>query len=157
MSMPDAGWYTDPTDPRMIRWWDGASWTPHVQPTPEEQPAPTTPDARAVPAAEDGQPRGWVDGLPPVSTDGSAAALEALRAMRAAQLAAQQPAHEPEQYLPVPSVRAGGAGSPLDGGASTVQAQRSADDQRPADVPRPADAPAARVRGRRSLFSSTSH
>jgi len=155
MSMPDAGWYTDPSDSRMIRWWDGASWTRHAQPTPEEQPEPTAPDAHAGPAAEDGQPQGWVDGLPPVSTDGNAAALEALRAKRAAQLAAQQP----EQYLPVPSVLAGSAGASgtaLDGVASTVQAPRPVDVPRPADTSRPADVPPARARGRRSLFSSAS-
>ena len=26
--MTDPGWYTDPADPTMRRWWDGAQWAP---------------------------------------------------------------------------------------------------------------------------------
>src|SRR5688572_31810901 len=26
------GWDPDNADPRFVRWWDGAQWTPHVQP-----------------------------------------------------------------------------------------------------------------------------
>lgn len=36
-----AGWYSDPNDPRMIRWWDGNQWTHHVQPRPAPEPAAT--------------------------------------------------------------------------------------------------------------------
>jgi 5-methylcytosine-specific restriction endonuclease McrA len=28
--LPPAGWYTDPSDPRRWRWWDGANWTAHI-------------------------------------------------------------------------------------------------------------------------------
>jgi hypothetical protein len=51
--LPDAGWYTDPENPRLQRYWAGTEWTHHVrhsdgvalntQPTfvPNTQPAPT--------------------------------------------------------------------------------------------------------------------
>ncbi len=29
MSLPPAGWYDDPIDPTMQRWWDGDAWTEH--------------------------------------------------------------------------------------------------------------------------------
>ncbi len=38
-----AGWYTDPTDPRLIRWWDGSAWTDHTQPNPSAPAAPALP------------------------------------------------------------------------------------------------------------------
>jgi hypothetical protein len=32
MTEPAAGWYHDPADAGAMRWWDGATWTDHVQP-----------------------------------------------------------------------------------------------------------------------------
>jgi len=32
VSLPVAGWYTDPKDSLQRRWWDGAQWTIHVRP-----------------------------------------------------------------------------------------------------------------------------
>lgn len=29
---PPAGWYADPVDPQVFRWWDGTKWTEHQQP-----------------------------------------------------------------------------------------------------------------------------
>jgi hypothetical protein len=29
---PPAGWYPDAADASLVRWWDGAQWTAHVQP-----------------------------------------------------------------------------------------------------------------------------
>lgn len=29
---PPPGWYQDPRDPSMMRWWDGATWTDAAQP-----------------------------------------------------------------------------------------------------------------------------
>jgi hypothetical protein len=29
-----AGWYTDPQEPSVVRWWSGEEWTHHVQPRP---------------------------------------------------------------------------------------------------------------------------
>ncbi|MBP7973261.1 MAG: DUF2510 domain-containing protein, partial [Candidatus Nanopelagicales bacterium] len=28
---PVAGWYADPQDGSMVRWWDGVGWTDHTQ------------------------------------------------------------------------------------------------------------------------------
>jgi hypothetical protein len=38
--MTQPGWYPDPSDPLTIRFYDGVSWTHHVQPAPPAQPAP---------------------------------------------------------------------------------------------------------------------
>lgn len=38
MSGTPAGWYPDPSAPNQLRWWDGAQWTTHVQPTPVAAP-----------------------------------------------------------------------------------------------------------------------
>lgn len=40
---PPAGWYADPSDPAMQRWYDGTGWTTHVQPVPTPAPAVPTP------------------------------------------------------------------------------------------------------------------
>lgn len=37
MVSPVAGWYPDPTSDSNIRWWDGSTWTEHVQPHPETE------------------------------------------------------------------------------------------------------------------------
>ena len=39
--MPPAGWYPDSDDPTAHRWWDGASWTDHLQ-APSASAAPLT-------------------------------------------------------------------------------------------------------------------
>lgn len=33
---PSAGWYTDPHDPRGLRFWDGSAWTAHTHPGPTQ-------------------------------------------------------------------------------------------------------------------------
>lgn len=33
-----AGWYADPGYPGYVRWWDGFSWTHHVEINPQVQP-----------------------------------------------------------------------------------------------------------------------
>lgn len=38
-----AGWYPDPSAPDMKRWWDGTTWTTHVQPAAPAAPPPPTP------------------------------------------------------------------------------------------------------------------
>ncbi|WP_217375671.1 DUF4041 domain-containing protein [Paenarthrobacter ureafaciens] len=45
MSVP-AGWYTDPQEASLVRYWDGLRWTQHVQPAQQQQlvqPQPTVP------------------------------------------------------------------------------------------------------------------
>lgn len=47
-----AGWYTDPQDTQMLRWWDGAGWTEHRQQAPSAAPSPSPPHpAASVPPA----------------------------------------------------------------------------------------------------------
>src|SRR5687767_1276364 len=43
-----AGWYPDPSDPTMQRWWDGAGWTDHAQPATPAGPAALQPGMAAA-------------------------------------------------------------------------------------------------------------
>ena len=43
-STPPAGWYPDPAEPSVLRYWDGAAWTTDMQPAP--QPASAIPESR---------------------------------------------------------------------------------------------------------------
>lgn len=43
--MTAPGWYPDPQNPNIVRWWDGDAWSPHTQPA---LPAKGTSDAVAV-------------------------------------------------------------------------------------------------------------
>lgn len=47
MSAAPANWYPDPQQPGMVRYWDGAQWTEHVQPQlpPQHVPVPHQPQA----------------------------------------------------------------------------------------------------------------
>jgi hypothetical protein len=53
--LPPSGWYVDPGDESVLRYWDGARWTEHTLPqpaaTPEPAPAATAEPARDVWAA----------------------------------------------------------------------------------------------------------
>lgn len=40
---PPAGWYPDPSEPSVVRWWDGTQWTHHVQPAPQPEPVSSAP------------------------------------------------------------------------------------------------------------------
>lgn len=46
------GWYPDPQDPTIVRWWDGQQWTSHTHPRAQEQPSPT---AQPQPGAAAGE------------------------------------------------------------------------------------------------------
>ncbi|WP_307101949.1 DUF2510 domain-containing protein [Arthrobacter globiformis] len=48
MSVP-AGWYNDPQDPALVRYWDGIQWTAHIQPI---QPQPVPPQPPQPPHAQ---------------------------------------------------------------------------------------------------------
>jgi uncharacterized protein YxjI len=41
---PPPGWYADPAGGGGTRWWDGQSWTEHVQSAPSPPPVPAPPD-----------------------------------------------------------------------------------------------------------------
>ena len=38
MTVPEAGWYVDPTDSAHLKWWDGTVWTEHRQANPQSVP-----------------------------------------------------------------------------------------------------------------------
>lgn len=44
MTTPDPGWYPDPRDPGLIRWFDGTAWTDHTGPAPAQAPQPLDPE-----------------------------------------------------------------------------------------------------------------
>lgn len=73
MSTPPAGWYPDPRDAGLQRYWDGASWTEHTAPgaaasagpvEPVEPAAPAWPTAPTDPAATQQLPSGSGQGDP---------------------------------------------------------------------------------------------
>jgi hypothetical protein len=45
------GWYADPDDPTVHRWWNGSAWTEARQPSPQTAPAPPAPQAAPSPQA----------------------------------------------------------------------------------------------------------
>ena len=51
---PVAGWYTDPTEPDAVRYWDGDAWTKHTAPVS----APPPPASAAASTSGYGQPTG---------------------------------------------------------------------------------------------------
>jgi hypothetical protein len=51
--MTSAGWYRDPTDGSVLRYWDGASWTQHLHPAAQGSPAAAGgPIPRIMPAVD---------------------------------------------------------------------------------------------------------
>jgi len=55
ISTPQAGWYPDPTDSRVYRWWSGGAWTEHLTA------APTSPSAWSDTGAGAWTTRGGAD------------------------------------------------------------------------------------------------
>ena len=49
--MTAPGWYPDPQDQRLLRWWDGAQWTTHTHPA-EVDPSPSLAAHDAVPQGQ---------------------------------------------------------------------------------------------------------
>lgn len=43
MASPDPGWYDDPSDPELLRYWNGHEWTPHRTSKPTDASAQTNP------------------------------------------------------------------------------------------------------------------
>lgn len=53
------GWYPDPNDSTIVRWWDGSQWTSHTHPRAQEQqsPAAQTPPVAATGEAKRSKPK----------------------------------------------------------------------------------------------------
>lgn len=64
---PDAGWYDDPADPTMARYWDGEQWTSRVRPKSAPSTAEGPPSYGAAPsyAASAGGPAATHGAAPP--------------------------------------------------------------------------------------------
>lgn len=64
MSTP-AGWYADPSgDPGWLRWWDGGTWTEHVQAASPVPSAPASPLPPASPVPPPASPMAFTGGGP---------------------------------------------------------------------------------------------
>ena len=46
--LPPAAWYPDPSEPAVLRWWDGSTWSTHTMAKPDE-PAPPKPLPEPMP------------------------------------------------------------------------------------------------------------
>ncbi|HTY71868.1 MAG TPA: DUF2510 domain-containing protein [Actinomycetes bacterium] len=50
--VPGAGWYRDPTDPGLARWWDGSAWGPQTRPLPSALAAPAAAPPAPIPVPQ---------------------------------------------------------------------------------------------------------
>ena len=73
------GWYPDPNDSTIIRWWDGQQWTSHTHPSSHEKPSPTkeTPPVAAAGEATRSKPKVFGKGQ---ALDDAHAEIDRLRA-----------------------------------------------------------------------------
>jgi len=96
MTSPAPGWYQDPGNPQVLRWWDGSTWTQHTQPNPHAQPAQQPPPA---PQQQAPQPRQYPPQQAPQQQQ--YAPQQAPQQQYAPQQAPQQqyaPQQAPQQY-----------------------------------------------------------
>ncbi|WP_043660264.1 phospholipid scramblase-related protein [Thermocrispum municipale] len=96
MTSPAPGWYQDPGNPQVLRWWDGSTWTQHTQPNPHAQPAQQPPPA---PQQQAPQPRQYPPQQAPQQQQ--SAPQQAPQQQYAPQQAPQQqyaPQQAPQQY-----------------------------------------------------------
>src|SRR5215203_12372 len=67
MSQQPSGWYDDPSNPEMLRYWDGVMWTSHTAP----KKSPTLPHGTGVPprgAGSDATGAAATQGVPTPTT-----------------------------------------------------------------------------------------
>ena len=105
----EAGWYPDPYDSMLVRWFDGANWTDHTQPNPAVNPSPQQMPPQHMPPQ--GGPVGQAGPYDPYAD----AAQH--QTQYAPQQFPQQPA--PHVYQPQPGAYTN-AGGPLDQGSFAV-------------------------------------
>jgi RsiW-degrading membrane proteinase PrsW (M82 family) len=58
--LPPSGWYPDPYDPRMLRWWSGAEWTAYTYPVAAVQAVVPVRAKRREPRKWIGRFGGWI-------------------------------------------------------------------------------------------------
>lgn len=66
MTTPQPGWYDDPQDPNLQRYWDGQDWTPHQQQKSMPEPTPS-PGISAQPPPPGMPPQPPPSSMPPQS------------------------------------------------------------------------------------------
>lgn len=70
--MQTAGWYPDPGDTRLLRYWDGGAWTPYTQPQADHRGPVTNPNTFPPPGYP---PSGYPVGQPMVAAKNPAVSL----------------------------------------------------------------------------------
>lgn len=94
-TQPRAGWYLDPQQPELQRYWDGTQWTDRTALAPGVTP-PTVEATPQVPQAQQAAP-------PSTAADAGTAGLGSSPSLEQAPAPAQPPAPAPAQVAPAPT------------------------------------------------------